>query len=351
MAITTYPLNGIDYYAENAETYLCTRTSGVYSADDNFQASVTGDRQITISKGLAWIKNAEAAGKSVYNDSDVALDVPIADGLRDRIYRIVLKFDKALNASVIELKPGELSTNPKPPAVDRSELVYELGLYTVRVKAGSTVVTAADITSTLLDETVCGLMRDGVTGLPTQQIYTQLETLLAEMHTSHTEQLERHEQEFQEALNQHNSEAAGWLESANQQLQRQEQEFDQQTNRHETEFQDSQLDKQTTFQKWFEQLQASLEPEVAVSLANQILKLQERTKILEEIVDGIRTEFTVYNKLYDNGYENYDNLLDSSEGTIIDSNVDPIVARAYFSSLILDSNGQPIDGRVIFCIR
>ena len=79
MAITTYPLNGIDYYAENAETYLCTRTSGVYSADDNFQASVTGDRQITISKGLAWIKNAEAAGKSVYNDSDVALDVPIAD--------------------------------------------------------------------------------------------------------------------------------------------------------------------------------------------------------------------------------------------------------------------------------
>ena len=35
------------------------------------------------------------------------------------------------------------------------------------------------------------------------------------------------------------------------------------------------------------------------------------------------------------------------EGTIIDSNVDPIVARAYSSSLILDSNGQPIDGRVI----
>lgn len=66
---------------------------------------------------------------------------------------------------------------------------------------------------------------------------------------------------------------------------------------------------------------------------------------------GFRTEFTVYNNLYDNGYENYDNLLDSSEGTIIDSNVDPIVARAYSSSLILDSNGQPIDGRVIFCIR
>ena len=62
-------------------------------------------------------------------------------------------------------------------------------------------------------------------------------------------------------------------------------------------------------------------------------------------------EIGKFPQLYDNGYENYDNLLDSSEGTIIDSNVDPIVARAYSSSLILDSNGQPIDGRVIFCIR
>ena len=108
---------------------------------------------------------------------------------------------------------------------------------------------------------------------------------------------------------------------------------------------------QALFDEWFQQLKDTLSEDVEANLANQILELQERTKILEEIVDGIRTEFTVYNKLYDNGYENYDNLLDSSEGTIIDSNVDPIVARAYSSSLILDSNGQPIDGRVIFCIK
>lgn len=95
----------------------------------------------------------------------------------------------------------------------------------------------------------------------------------------------------------------------------------------------------------------TLSENVEANLANQILELQERTKILEEIVEGIRTEFTVYNKLYDNGYENHDKLLDSSDGTIIDSDIEPIVARAYSSSLILDSNGQPIDGRVIFCIR
>lgn len=108
---------------------------------------------------------------------------------------------------------------------------------------------------------------------------------------------------------------------------------------------------QALFDEWFQQLKDTLSENVEANLANQILELQERTKILEEIVEGIRTEFTVYNKLYDNGYENHDKLLDSSDGTIIDSDIEPIVARAYSSSLILDSNGQPIDGRVIFCIR
>ena len=34
MAIVTYPLNGITYNAEDAETYLSTRISGIYAADD-----------------------------------------------------------------------------------------------------------------------------------------------------------------------------------------------------------------------------------------------------------------------------------------------------------------------------
>lgn len=178
MAIITYPLNGIDYDAENAETYLCTRTSGVYSADENFQASVTGDRQVSISKGLAWIQNADFAGKSVCNTESVAVEIPIADGTRPRIDRIVLRFDKAANASSIVLKQGTPSSTPAAPAVERTELVYELGLCTVRVPAASTIVNAGDVTSTLLDETVCGLMRDGVTGIPTAQLQEQVSDLI-----------------------------------------------------------------------------------------------------------------------------------------------------------------------------
>lgn len=181
MAIVTYPLNGIDFSAYDAETYLCTRTSGVFSSDSDFKASVTGDRQVTISPGLAWIKNSDFSGKSVCNTEPVPVEIPIADGTRPRIDRIVLRFDKARNESSIVLKQGTPSSAPAAKDVERTELVYELGLCTVYVKAASTIISNGDVTSTLLDESVCGLMRDGVTGIPTSQLQEQVYDLINDL--------------------------------------------------------------------------------------------------------------------------------------------------------------------------
>ena len=181
MAIVTYPLNGIDFSAEDAETYLCTRTSGVFSSDNDFRASVTGNRQVTISPGLAWIKNSEVSGKSVCNTEPVPVEIPVADGTRPRIDRIVLRFDKAKNESSIVLKQGIPSSAPAAKEVERTELVYELGLCTVYIKASSTIINNGDVTSTLLDESVCGLMRDGVTGIPTAQLQKQVYDLIDEL--------------------------------------------------------------------------------------------------------------------------------------------------------------------------
>lgn len=181
MAIVTYPLNGIDFSAEDAETYLCTRTSGVFSADGNFKASVTGDRQVTIAPGLAWIKNAEFSGKSICNTEPVPVEIPLADGTRPRIDRIVLRFDKARNESSIVLKQGTPSRTPAAKEVERTELTYELGLCTVYIKAASTIISNGDVTSTLLDESVCGLMRDSVTGIPTSQLQEQVYDLINDL--------------------------------------------------------------------------------------------------------------------------------------------------------------------------
>ena len=181
MSIITYPLDIIEYEAKDAETYLCSRTSGVFASAGHFDASITGAREVTISSGLAWIKNADFKGKSVLNDADVPISIPIADGVLDRVDRIVLQFSKTANATSIVLKSGTPSAAAVAPAIVQTETVYELGLYTVSVPAGSTAILASHVTDTRMDETVCGLMRDGVTGIPTAELQAQVEALIADL--------------------------------------------------------------------------------------------------------------------------------------------------------------------------
>ena len=181
MSIITYPLDIIEYEAKDAETYLCSRTSGVFASTGHFDASITGAREVTISSGLAWTKNADFKGKSVLNDTAVPISIPIADGVLDRVDRIVLQFSKTANATSIVLKSGTPSAAAVAPAIVQTETVYELGLYTVSVPAGSTTILASHVTDTRMDETVCGLMRDGVTGIPTAELQAQVEALIADL--------------------------------------------------------------------------------------------------------------------------------------------------------------------------
>ena len=183
MSIITYPLNGVTYDAEDVSTYLCTRTSGVYAKDTNYAVSVTGARQITVAPGLAWINYDDFKGVSACSREAVNLTVPDADSTLPRIDRVVLQFDTAANLTAVKLKPGTPAAAPEPPAILQNHNQYELGLCTVSVPAGSSVVTAADITDTRADEDVCGVMRDGVKGIPTAQLQAQALAMLTQLST------------------------------------------------------------------------------------------------------------------------------------------------------------------------
>ena len=183
MSIITYPLNGVTYDAEDVSTYLCTRTSGVYSKDTNYAVSVTGARQITVAPGLAWVNYDDFKGVSACSREAVALTIPDADSTLPRIDRVVLQFDTAANLTAVKLKPGTPAAAPEPPAILQNHNQYELGLCTVSVPAGSSVVTAADITDTRADEAVCGVMRDGVTGIPTAQLQAQALAIMTQLST------------------------------------------------------------------------------------------------------------------------------------------------------------------------
>lgn len=173
MPIITYPLNGISYDATDAETYLSTRKSGIFSAENNFGITISGGMGVIISPGLAWVSNGTFKGKSIACTEPEALTIPTANGSLPRRDLIVLRFDASENRSYFAVKSGSPSTAPALPTPERSSGVYELGLYGVYLAAGAISIKTSDITSLLMDENYCGLMRDGVTGIPTQQLQDQ----------------------------------------------------------------------------------------------------------------------------------------------------------------------------------
>lgn len=172
--IITYPENGITYDADDASGYLATRQSGVYSAEEDFAVSISGELSLTVSAGQAWVRPSRFKGRSIIMEQPTTLALTAADPVRTRIDRVVLRYDAAARKTSLQVLEGTPdSASPTAPAITRTALVYDLCLAEVTRPAGSTAITAADITDTRADEAVCGVMRDGVTGIPTAQLIAQ----------------------------------------------------------------------------------------------------------------------------------------------------------------------------------
>lgn len=171
--IVTYPLDGITYDATDAAGYCATRQSGVYSAEDCFTVSPADGTSVTVGAGIAWVHPERWVGYSIIQREDATLELPVADSTRPRIDRVVLRYDAAARKTTLQVLQGTADSQPTAPAVTRTALIYDLCLAEIRRPAASTAVTAADITDTRTDEDVCGVMRDGVTGIPTAQLLAQ----------------------------------------------------------------------------------------------------------------------------------------------------------------------------------
>ena len=186
--IITYPENGITYDADDAAGYLSTRLSGVYSADEDFAVTANGGLTVTVSAGQAWVRPARFRGRSIILEQPETVTLTAADAVRSRIDRLVLRYDAAARKTSLQVLTGTPdSASPTAPEITRTALVYDLCLAEIRRPAGSTEITAADITDTRADEDVCGVMRDGVTGIPTAQLQAQalatMTQLSTELHT------------------------------------------------------------------------------------------------------------------------------------------------------------------------
>ena len=188
--IITYPENGITYDADDASGYLATRLSGVYSAEEDFAVSISGELSLTVSAGQAWVRPSRFKGRSIIMEQPTTLTLTAADPVRTRIDRVVLRYDAAARQTRLQVLEGTPdSASPTAPAITRTALVYDLCLAEITRPAGSTAITAADLTDTRADEDICGVMRDGVTSIPTAQLIAQWRAAQADLETQLRAQL------------------------------------------------------------------------------------------------------------------------------------------------------------------
>ena len=168
--IVLYPANGYDFDAADVAAYLAGLTSGVFSGDEDFPVTATGGLKVTVGAGRGWVHPSRFTGYSITKREADTLTMPLADPSLPRIDRIVMRYDAGARAASLQVLQGTASSTPTAPAISRTELIYDLCLAEITRPAGSTSITTGQITDTRLDEALCGIVRDGVTGIPTDEL-------------------------------------------------------------------------------------------------------------------------------------------------------------------------------------
>lgn len=168
--IVLYPANGYDFDAADVAAYLAGLTSGVFSGDEDFPVTAAGGLKVTVGAGRGWVHPSRFTGYSITKRSADTLTMPLADPSLSRIDRIVMRYDAGARATSLQVLQGTASSTPTAPAISRTELIYDLCLAEITRPAGSTSITTGQITDTRLDEALCGIVRDGVTGIPTDEL-------------------------------------------------------------------------------------------------------------------------------------------------------------------------------------
>lgn len=142
------------YKAEDMAAHFAkVLTNGVFPSGTQLQATEDEGMKINVSAGSAWIN-----GYAYHNDSDYTLSFDAADGVLNRIDRIVVRWGRLARSINLAIIKGTPASTPVAPAIVRSADYYDLGIATVEIDAGITAITQAMITDTRLDSSVCGFV-------------------------------------------------------------------------------------------------------------------------------------------------------------------------------------------------
>lgn len=250
------PFNSIDadraVKAEDWAWYFSTFIgNGVFPNPSNgLQVMANGNMQIAVKPGFGYIN-----GYAFKNPEDTLFTISVADGVLDRIDRVVLRWDLSNRVMELAVKLGTPSASPVAPALVRQADMYELALADISVTHGLTIVTQAHITDQRFNTSLCGI----VTGLVTQidasaltaqfsSFFTQYSNQISADYNAYVQEISGYEDNFE-------STADAWMA--------------QQT---------------ADFTAWVQSLHDIIDEEVAAQLAAMALEHESRLSNLEHMV-------------------------------------------------------------------
>jgi truncated putative phage structural protein len=247
------------YKAEEwAEYFASFISNGVFpNPSTGLQVLASNSMIITVNTGKAWIN-----GYFYFNTSNLTKTLDNADGVLNRIDRVVVRWDLQDRVISVQVKKGTYSATPSAAAIQRDADAYELVLADIYVGAGAVSVSQANITDQRLNSTLCGLVVGTVGELDTTAFSAQLQgwfELYQEMSAEQYNNLKSYMNSLQIQSDADYIALQEW-------------------------FSNFQTASNAQFQSWFETLQNTLDENTAANLYNQISLMGERVSLLEQMV-------------------------------------------------------------------
>jgi hypothetical protein len=185
--IKSFP-NNQDVYvgAEWVMKWLHGRTSGVFGAENNLATSIVpGTMSVQVSDGVGWLSNDNGDGIVFWNDNEqtngskLTLTHDVADGVLDRIDRVVVTWETTNYVALptISILKGTPSSSPRPPVLTNNNIQRQISLRQQRIPAGAISLSPALGTDERLNSDVCGIVTEKIK-IDTSTMQSQFDALL-----------------------------------------------------------------------------------------------------------------------------------------------------------------------------
>ncbi len=168
-----------------AEYFASFIGNGVFpNPSSSLQVMAGEGMAVKVKPGRAWIN-----GYILINDDDYILELNVADGVLDRIDRIVARYDVVDREIRLEVKKGDFASAPVVEELQRDADAYELALADVYVGHGAVSIGQGSITDRRLDGEMCGVVHGTVDQVDVTTLYNQ-----------YTQGFEAKKEEFEQAF-------------------------------------------------------------------------------------------------------------------------------------------------------